>query len=550
MERLFFDGAMGTYLRERFGEASAELCCRQNPGAVEAVHRAYIEAGATALKTNSFGEHALEIAPAAWEIACRAAAGRALVFADIGPQACREALTQRFLDLGAQHFLFETFPDASALALARLVKERAPHAYVIASFAADPAGYTRTGEPVRELLRAADDCEFVDAVGLNCVCGPHHMLSLIQSLAPLRKPLCAMPNSGYPETVDGRTVFPSGAAYFASRMEEIAAYATHVGGCCGTTPEHIRAMVARIGAAAPNAAPEKRAAKRAVPVEGAFFRRLSRGELAVAVELDPPLGAQAGAFMRGAQALLHAGADAITIADCPAARVRADSGMLAAKLRRELGADAIAHMTCRDRNLNATRALLLALEMEGVRGVLAVTGDPLPSDAPADLKGVFSYHSAVLARYIRDFSALHVYGALNVNARNFARELERAFRKVDAGMEALFTQPVHTRQAAENLALARERLPRQVKLLGGILPVVSHKNALFLSNEMPGMRLDAQMVRRYEGLGREEAQALSIALSRETMRAIRAHVDGFYLITPFGRVEIIAALLATASEMR
>ena len=118
--------------------------------------------------------------------------------------------------------------------------------------------------------------------------------------------------------------------------------------------------------------------------------------------------------------------------------------MLAAKLRRELGADAIAHMTCRDRNLNATRALLLALEMEGVRGVLAVTGDPLPSDAPADLKGVFSYHSAVLARYIRDFSALHVYGALNVNARNFARELERAFRKVDAGMEALFTQPVHT----------------------------------------------------------------------------------------------------------
>ena len=227
-----------------------------------------------------------------------------------------------------------------------------------------------------------------------------------------------------------------------------------------------------------------------------------------------------------------------------------DSSLVACRVHRELGLNVLPHMTCRDRNLNATRALLLALEMEGVRGVLAVTGDPLPSDAPADLKGVFSYHSAVLARYIRDFSALHVYGALNVNARNFARELERAFRKVDAGMEALFTQPVHTRQAAENLALARERLPRQVKLLGGILPVVSHKNALFLSNEMPGMRLDAQMVRRYEGLGREEAQALSIALSRETMRAIRAHVDGFYLITPFGRVEIIAALLATAGEMR
>ena len=116
-------------------------------GAVEAVHRAYIEAGATALKTNSFGEHALEIAPAAWEIACRAAAGRALVFADIGPQACREALTQRFLDLGAQHFLFETFPDASALALARLVKERAPHAYVIASFAADPPATPARANP-------------------------------------------------------------------------------------------------------------------------------------------------------------------------------------------------------------------------------------------------------------------------------------------------------------------------------------------------------------------------------------------------------------------
>ena len=572
---LLFDGGMGTYYKAAPG-ADCEQANLTDPAGVLAVHREYLAAGADAVKTNTFSLPRLaaahtpgweQLAQAGWQLAVQAAGETgAAVFADLGPAPDTEAVpagqvytavAKQFAALGARNFLFETLSsDAGLLDAVGAIKAEVPDAFVLVSFAVLPDGYTREGMYCKDLARRIQESGIVDAVGLNCVSAPGAMRTLAKQLGGTL-PLSVMPNAGYPVVTRTQVKYQGRPEYFARELGRLAAEGTVqiLGGCCGTTPAHIAALRAELDSLSvvKKTAPAEEFStvkEQTVENEDAFLRKLNAGEKVIAIELDSPRNADLTGYLEGAKKLQAAGADLLTIADCPIAQARMDSSLVACRVHRELGLCTLPHMTCRDRNLNATRALLLALEMEGVRGVLAVTGDPLPSDAPADLKGVFSYHSAVLARYIRDFSALHVYGALNVNARNFARELERAFRKVDAGMEALFTQPVHTRQAAENLALARERLPRQVKLLGGILPVVSHKNALFLSNEMPGMRLDAQMVRRYEGLGREEAQALSIALSRETMRAIRAHVDGFYLITPFGRVEIIAALLATASEMR
>jgi len=239
--------------------------------------------------------------------------------------------------------------------------------------------------------------------------------------------------------------------------------------------------------------------------------------------------------------------DAVTIADCPIARARVDSSLIACKLHRELGLDVIPHMTCRDRNINATKALLFGLQIEGIRNVLVVTGDPIPSEDRQEVKGVFNFNSQILAGYIRDLnetmftSPFMVFGALNLNAVNFEAELAKAKRKVTQGMEGFLTQPVHSRQALFNLKRARKEL--QAYILGGVLPIVSHRNAVYMNNEISGIEVDEEIVAMYEGTTRKEAQKLAVDISCKTMDEMRPYIDGYYLITPFNRVEIIADMI-------
>lgn len=241
----------------------------------------------------------------------------------------------------------------------------------------------------------------------------------------------------------------------------------------------------------------------------------------------------------------------ITIADSPIGRPRADASLLACRLHRELGIRPLPHMTCRDRNLNAIKALLMGLSSEGVRQVLFVTGDPLPQDSKAEVKAVYNFNSRKLMRYARDMAELSqglaIFGALDVNAVNFDKQLELALEKEANGAVGFLTQPVLSKRALDNLRQARKTL--KGFLFAGIYPIVSHRNAVFLHNEIHGMDMDEKIIERYEGLNRSEGEALAQRVSKQVMKACAPYCDGFYLMTPFQRVALMEALIVEAKAL-
>lgn len=571
---LLFDGAMGTWFAARPGRG-AERCEQANldhPEEIAAIHEAYLKAGCQAIKTNTFAVGAElaggqeELAARLIEAGCRLAldAARpydAWVFADLGPAPEGKALSQAenyrrqaelFLQQGVTHFLAETLPsDEGIPELARYLKERCPSSFLIVSFAVGYDGITREGRLGSELARRAAALPEVDAVGFNCVSGPHHLLEYIRKLNLDGVTLSVMPNAGYPTVLGRRTVFQGGADYFGDKLAQIVgAGVSIVGGCCGTTPEHIAKAAAALAGRQPGAVPAqpKAAQERPrAPQENTLWTKLNSGRRVIAVELDPPVNDDVAPFLDGVRALRDAGADAVTIADCPVGRPRADSSLLACKIRRELGVEPLPHMTCRDRNLNATKALLLGLSMEGVHNVLLVTGDPIPSEDRDEVKSVFNFNSRKLAQYVSGLNEqvlstpFQMFGALNLNAVNFSIELKRACEKENYGVSGFLTQPVLSGEALENLKLARATL--KGKLLGGIYPVVSHRNACFLNNEIAGIRVCDEIVQLYEGKDRDAAEDLAVTISARIAAEVAPYADGLYLMTPFRRVNLMERII-------
>lgn len=576
---LLFDGATGTALCAQSGEGEAvERLCLTQPQRVLALHRAYLAAGCKAIKTNTFAAHvslACEnkddqktLIRAAYDLARRAGdAYDAAVFADIGPAptdadsaaACYIAMAEQYLNVGATCFLFETMQSGEGLAEAAAhIKESCPDAWIMVSFAADADGFTRAGEQASALALQMSACGAVDAIGLNCICGAYHIRQLLSVLDVGDKLMSAMPNAGYPHVEEGRTYYDSAPAYYAQQvMECVKAGARIVGGCCGTTPEHIRQIARLLGTPMPprvRMGDEKAAQPPEKGCRSRILRRLEQGRRITLVELDPPRSADIGGFMEGARQLEQAGADAITIADCPIGRARMDSSLLACKLSRELGIEALPHMTCRDRNVNATKALLLGLSMENVHNVLAVTGDPIPTGDRGSVKSVYQFNSRVLAKFIRglgesgEAEPFFVCGGLNINAVRFDLELERAKEKMDCGVSAFLTQPVLSEQAALHLERAMDEL-RGAKLIGGLFPVVSEKNARFLQSEVHGITVDEAVVRAYAGLDRAQGEDMAVRLCREAASRISPFVDGYYMMTPFQRVELVCRVIRATRNL-
>lgn len=576
---LLFDGAMGTYYRAKPGQ-EPEQANLTDPEGVLAVHRAYLAAGADAIKANTFGLPRMAAAQqpgweallgAGWSLAVQAAGETgAAVFADLGPAPdtetapaadCYTAAALRFAGLGAKNFLFETLSsDAGILDAVRAVKNAVPEAFVLVSFAVLPDGYTREGLYCRDLVRRMADSGLVDAVGLNCVSAPGAMRALVRQLGTAGLPLAVMPNAGYPVVARTQVRYQGKPEYFAGELARIAAENAGVrvlGGCCGTTPAHIAALRAELDALPESKVPApaaelSTAARPAVEKEDAFLHKLNAGQKVIAVELDSPKDADLTAYLDGARRLQAAGADLLTIADCPIARARMDSSLVACRVHRELGLSVLPHMTCRDRNLNATKALLLGLYAEGVREVLAITGDPIPTAERDEVKNVYQFNSRKLAQYIvslagegREMPApLTVFGALNLNARNFDVELRRAGEKLENGMSGFLTQPVLSARALKNLRRTREAFDSRAKLLAGILPVVSQRNAIFMENEVNGIHVDAEIIRRFAGLDRAAGEELGLEISLQAAKAALPYADGFYLMTPFNRVALMERLIA------
>ena len=391
----------------------------------------------------------------------------------------------------------------------------------------------------------------VDAVGFNCVNGMRPMQELVRRLGTCPLPLSLMPNAGHPVVMEGRTLYESAPDYFGASVAELARDGISiVGGCCGTTPAHIRALCAALDVQDERQMPHSvvpSAPAEALPVSP-FFEALRHGAKPIAVELDPPETGNADNFFAGARELTAAGVDAITIADNPIARARMDAGMLAARLHREIGIEPIPHMTCRDRNLNAIKSILLALSAEGVHNMLAVTGDPIPTAERDEVKSVYQFNSRKLASFIAGLGArgdvvpFHIFGALNINAKHFPSQIGLAKKKMEAGMMGFFTQPVLSERAKENMRIVRDTFPDAL-ILGGIMPVVSERNARFMESEITGIHVEERIINAYRGLDREQAEELALKLSLEIAADIEPYIDGYYVITPFSRTALVARIV-------
>ena len=572
--KLFFDGAFGTYYHKlTHNTDKCELANLNDRDTVYRIHREYLDAGVNAIKTNTFGANFLlhddfsfvkDVIINGYEIAQNAVEGTgALVFADIGyinPEEESENISdeyiriaQVFIECGAKNYLFETLAEYEVLLpVLAYIKEKVPDAFIIVSFAASSDGYTKKGLYYEHLIGEASSNPYVGAVGLNCICGPAHLYDLIKKLDLSGINFSAMPNSGYPSTINGRTVFQDNAEYFALRLSEIYAFGVRIiGGCCGTTPEHIRLAIKRIedkGQVSFISIANKKTFSGKVTTVNSFKDKLESGKKVIAVEIDPPMDTDTEYLFSASARAKSAGADIITLADSPLARSRADSIVLAAKIKRDLDVEVIPHMSCRDKNYIAIKGSLLAANIENINNILIVTGDPVAQTDRGSYKGVFNFNSRNLMAFIKSLNEevfqsapFYIAGALNVNSLNFSHELKSAEKKVAGGAKVLFTQPLFSKDSIENLKEARERL--DCKIMAGILPIASYKNALFLNNEVSGIRIPENVLSLLKDKKPDDALKVSYDYSMRTVREVTDFCDGYYLMTPLKKIDLVVSLI-------
>lgn len=545
---LLFDGAMHTYQEQKDSYV---------------VYQEYAAAGAQAIKTNTFllssqlsgqSDEGLEQIEIEVEKARSALPESIFLFADIGPClpdqdtfSIYKKQVDRYLALSLDCFLFETMTDLNSLAkISSYIHEKKRDAFVLVSFAIDESGLSEQGFSMQFLYDSIVD-EEIDGVGFNCRIGPKHMLEQIKKLARTNKPLFIAPNAGYPTILGWRVHYNGSAQYFAQTMKEIRLLGVEMlGGCCGTSPEHIRQL---------NKVLQELPALIPYPLPTFDKHRVQRPKKRwkhlIAIELDPPKNDQLETFMQGVQAFQEEGVDLITIADCPIGRPRADSSLLASKIKRETGLDPLPHITCRDRNLNAIKALLLGLSAENIHQVLFVTGDPLPKDSVEEIKAVYHFNSRKLIKSVSEMdvfsSPFSIFAALNLNAYNFSQQLRLAKEKEKNGAIGFLCQPIHSKEGLNNLKRAKEELNGLI--LAGIYPIVSYKNAQFLANEITGMLIDSQIIDLYQDKSREECEKISQEVSKKIMKECLPYCDGFYLMTPFQRIDLMRPLIQEAKRL-
>ena len=576
---LLMDGSMGSYLSTITGQSSqdCELAVLEQRDIVKDIHQQYLEAGSQAILTNTYNANRVfchgndtlvhQLIHEAVAVAREAAEGYdAEIFGDIGPikglengQTGKEYsfVARRFIDAGIRHFVFETNSSAEGIPEAmQYIRENTEDAFIIVMFAVQADGYSLEGYYYRDLIRKITETGLADAVGLNCISGAREMRNLFDQMEHEEILYSFMPSAGSPIVVDNRVVYESDPQFFGRKMAELAANGARIlGGCCGTTPEHIR-QVARFLVAGTSSVPRPGRTREKVSSgtakKSAFWEKLQSGEKVIAVELDPPMDADLTKFVQGAYDLKESGADVITIADCPVGRVRMDSSLLACKLEREVGVEALPHLTCRDRNINATKALLLGLYAEGIKNILLVTGDPVPSAERDEVKAVYQFNSRKLAAFVASLGEtilpepFHMFGALNVNARNFDIQLQLAQEKERIGMTGFLTQPLLSPRAVENLKRARKGLNGYI--LAGLFPPVSARNARFMDSEVNGIRVSPEIIEQYEDLDREESERLAVSLMTQFAREAEPYVNGYYLMTPFSRTALIQRIIGSIRE--
>lgn len=577
---ILFDGAFGTYYHSIHPSLDfPELANLVDPSTVRRIHREYIDSGAEAILTNTFGANPTlhtdwaivrRVLRQGYELACEAAAEQAAVYADIGPVTTEQAATAYqqiaavFLDCGAKKFLFETLPDLSGIQeTVDLIRRRRADAEIILSFAVTQDGYSKTGEWFGDLFREARSIG-ADVVGLNCICGPAHLLKLTRRIDPTAGPVLIMPNAGYPSVVNGRSIFVDNPEYFSDKLAQIAACGVWgVGGCCGTTPRHIRAAAERLGSAETSATGQQTVKKNepapSVPSVSPQHsepskptvspaNRFAQHKPLVAVEIGSPVDTDIDFLMHACQAVKQHGADFVTFPDSPMAKARANSMMMASMIRRAVGIETIPHLCCRDQNQVAIKGALIAGQIEGLRQILCITGDPIPETDRAEIRHVFGFNAVRLIRFIDRLNGelfaetpYRICGALNTSARNFDAELRRAEEKIQNGAQCLFTQPLFAEADIARFRLAQQML--SCKIFAGIMPLAGYKNARYLNNEVPGIEIPEHLIASLRDKNAEEARTICLSFAKSTVDQIYEQIDGYYLMTPLKKVDLSLELL-------
>jgi homocysteine S-methyltransferase len=604
---VLFDGAMGTMLYAKgvfINQCYDELNVRA-PDLVRDVHRAYVKAGAEVLETNSFGANRVklqqfgladqvhELNRRAAELAREAAEqGRdVLVAGAVGPlgvriepygptsrDEARAFFREQMEGLkagGADCFILETFGDieelGQAIAAARDVDPAMP---VIAQMTIGADGLTPYGATPEDVVHALDRFG-ADVIGLNCSVGPQTILEAIEKMAPLtRRKLSAQPNAGMPRDVGGRSMYMASAEYMAEYARHLVhAGAKVVGGCCGTTPEHIRAMCEFVRPLSPRfaqsgggvstaAAPPvlRDASHRAPDVQAVplaqrskWGAKLAAGEFVTSVEIVPPRGVDATRMLGDVRKLKVANVDAVNVPDGPRAQSRMGALLTSLLIEQQVGIETVTHYACRDRNLLGMLSDLLGAAAIGLRNLLLITGDPPKMGPYPSATAVFDIDAIGLTNLVRNLNhgrdpgdnaigapTQFVIGVgVNPAPIDLEHELKRFAWKVEAGAEFAVTQPVFDATQLENFLRRTEGL--RPPIVAGIWPLVSVRNAEFLANEVPGVSVpDAviERMRKASDKSKEHAVAEGIAIAREMLDRVRGGVQGVQVSAPFGKVEL------------
>jgi homocysteine S-methyltransferase len=592
---LVFDGAMGTeiYRHHVFTNRSFDELCLSDAKLIESIHREYCDAGADVLTTNTFGanrvalanyglaEKVRDINRAGAALARRVAddAGRpVLVAGSIGPlpaargveKILEEMIVEQVTSLcegGVDLVIFETQPSRAALERCAAAMRRLPEIPYILSFVLVGQGESAAGEPVEAMLAPLPaDVPRPVAWGMNCGTGPDGLLGAVERAVRVAElPLVVQPNAGIPREVEHRRIYfcsPEYLTEYAKRFVSLGV--SGVGGCCGTTPDHIREMAQAIkplsrARVVPvvktvEAAPQKPPAPLAE--KSGLGRRLAQGQWVTTVELVPPRGYDLSSTVAKSKTLRERGVTAINIPDGPRASSRISPLITAERIQREAQIETILHFCCRDRNLIGMQADLLACAACGIHNILFVTGDPPKLGDYPHATGVFDADSIGMAAVQRRLNCGIDLGGQPIDPQTFAvigvgldptaldrqRELDRFRQKVEAGAEFAITQPVFDPEAL--LRILDDVQDHGIPILAGIWPLISYRNALFMRNEVPGVVVpDAVMERMSAAASREEQLATGIQIARESVSRIRKRVAGIQVSAPMGNIETAWAVL-------
>lgn len=580
--KLIADGSFGTYYSKKYKtDEIPELANITNPQRISDIHTEYINSGARLIRTNTFASNTyslncttdkvkenIRVAFAIAQNAVSKSKKEVFIAGNIGPvtavfqpdfEAVEEEyyqIAKTFAEEGAKILCFETFTEFEHImpAIKRIKEEY--NLFVIVQFCVNQFGYSEAGESAERLVSSTAFSHLVDAVGLNCGVGPAHMQQILSRINLNNNCLItAMPNAGYPLLVRNRVKYADNPLYFASKVNDMALLgADIVGGCCGTTPEYIKELSETVDLTptvksreiTANDESEKPAVKKS------FFRNADgtlKDKKLIAVELAPPFGADDKKLLEAAHMLKGLGVDVLTFPDSPSGRTRIDSVLMAQKVRNETSFEVMPHICCRDKNAIAMRSTFLGASINGINNFLIITGDPIPVMARQVVKSVFNFDSVGLMRIADEMNCealknqpLTYGGAINQGRLRIESEIKRVQKKMDAGAEFFLTQPVFTAEDAEKIRRIKEETG--ARILCGIMPLVSRKNAMFMKNEISGVNVTDEVIERYpENAGREEGENVGVELAKEMIAITKDFADGYYFSFPFNRTYLLKRII-------